>query len=199
MSKTKQSLIFFAAFAIFLLTFSNLGSAIFHQVGLFEVSGTTSLQAASATTRQKGYEFDLNPDGNPNGGENGSGVNIPVVNVSNNDPFAIRIGVQRDEGGGAPLKLNGNLEYDITSAFTSPITVTTSTSINAFALVANSGYANHAATTQELLAVTDGTFVAGEAIDGDNGDFQTNQITIARGEVTEVQFNIEATTNAISG
>ena len=149
MSKTKQSLILFAAFAIFLLTFSNLASAILHQVGLVDVLGASSLQAASTTTRQKGFEFDLNPDGNPNGGENGSGVNNPVINVPKNEPFAIRIGVQPDEGGGGPLRLNGDLEYDTTSAFTSPTTVTTIASTNAFALVANLNYANHAATTQK--------------------------------------------------
>lgn len=147
-----------------------------------------------ATNRQKGYEFDLVPDGTPNGGASRSGENTPVTGVSKETPFAIRIGVQRDGGGGGSLKLNANIEYEDQSNPGVWVKVLTSADSNHFQIVDNTGYADKAATTKELSGA--GNWIAGQAMDASD---ESDQITIGVGECTEVQFNVQATSGASGG
>ena len=91
--------------------------------------------AGAATNRQKGYEFDLEPDGTPNGGTEREGPNNAVTSVPKLEPFAIRVGVQRDGGTGGRLKLNARIEYDTASSFSSTTQITTLLGANHFQIV----------------------------------------------------------------
>ena len=196
--------------AIFIAGLLALGVGLFdasflliHPVGsgqLAENLGVPQAHAGgAATNRQIGYEFDLDPDGSPNGGTCRNGVNAPVTGAQKLEPFAIRVGVRRD-GGGGRLRLNARIEYDITPAFSSPTQITKVLGANDFQIVNNVNHITGHHTGLQLEPGKGGaTFVQGEAVDGDTGASETGEIVVRGGERTEVQFNVQATSNAVDG
>jgi hypothetical protein len=150
-----------------------------------------------ASNRQDRYEFDLSPDGTPSGGTSRSGENTAVTGIAHQTPFALRVGVQRDGGGGGSLKLDARLEYSTsTSGPWTEVPEDGSRVAELFELVDNTGYAHDASITSQELSGS-GTWVNGRAGDGDGGSNQLSQVQIGTGNCTEVQFNVQS--NGASG
>lgn len=144
-----------------------------------------------ATNRQNHYEFDLSPDGSPDGGAGRSGEDTAVIDVVDLTPFALRIAFQRDGGGGGSLKLNGVLEYSTDQAAWTEVPEDGSRVAELFELVDNGNYAHDDdILSQELSGVTN--WINGAAGDGDGGSNEVKQIQIGVNDCSEIQFNVQS-------